>query len=262
MYVRHRARGPSALGALCASRAATATMPRGLSAIQRCPAERRFRAGPPGEGEDIVRRTGRDASPSRHHTYRLARLLAALLLLVLAAPPTVVSADDSGPTYSLTLTSSATRLEVGQEVTLTATLTVSEGNEVVDKPIKFKIEGANPGEPAPVNTNDQGQATYTYAGEKVGKDTITAEFTLDEGGPIKSNPVTVTWFRVTQVTLTPSESFGIGGKSVTLTATVRANDGGSTDGATLNFEVIEGPNEGKGGTVTVEDGTATITYEG
>jgi len=205
-----------------------------------------------------VRRRGRDASPSRHHTHRLARLLAALLLLVLAVPPAVVSAEGE----SLNLKVSAQRLEIGQEVTLTATLADSEGNEVVGKPIKFKIEGANPGEPAPVNTNDQGQATYTYTGEKVGKDTITAEFTPDEGYPIKSNPVTVTWFRVTQVTLTPSESFGIGGKSVTLTATVRANDGGSTDGAKLNFAVTDGPNEGKDGTVTVEGGTATITYTG
>ena len=205
-----------------------------------------------------MRRRGRDASPSRHHTHRLARLLAALLLLVLAVPPAVVSAEGE----SLNLKVSAQRLEIGQEVTLTATLADSEGNEVVGKPIKFKIEGANPGEPAPVNTNDQGQATYTYTGEKVGKDTITAEFTPDEGYPIKSNPVTVTWFRVTQVTLTPSESFGIGGKSVTLTATVRANDGGSTDGAKLNFAVTDGPNEGKDGTVTVEGGTATITYTG
>ena len=174
-----------------------------------------------------MRRRGRDASPSRHHTHRLARLLAALLLLVLAVPPAVVSAEGE----YLNLKVSAQRLEIGQEVTLTATLTDSEGNEVVGKPIKFKIEGANPGEPAPVNTNDQGQATYTYTGEKVGKDTITAEFTPDEGYPIKSNPVTVTWFRVSELTLTPSALFGIAGEEVTLTATVRANDGGSAEGA-------------------------------
>src|SRR5690606_12849053 len=259
MYVRHRARGPSALGALCASRAATATMPRGLSAIQRCPAERRFRAGPPGEGEDIVRRTGRDASPSRHHTYRLARLLAALLLLVLAAPPAVVSADDPGPTYSLTLTASAERLEVGQQVTLTAKLT-KDGVAEKDAEIAFSITGTV-NRTGKLTTDEDGEVTFTHTSNQVGEDDIEATFSLN-GQELASDEVTVTWFRVTQVTLTPSESFGIGGKSVTLTATVRANDGGSTDGATLNFEVIEGPNEGKGGTVTVEDGTATITYEG
>ncbi len=206
-----------------------------------------------------MRRTGRDASPSRHHTYRLARLLAALLLLVLAAPPAVVSADDPEPPYSLTLTASAERLEVGQQVTLTAKLT-KDGVAEKDAEIAFSITGTV-NRTGKLTTDEDGEVTFTHTSNQVGEDDIEATFSLN-GQELASDEVTVTWFRVTQVTLTPSESFGIGGKSVTLTATVRANDGGSTDGATLNFEVIEGPNEGKGGTVTVEDGTATITYEG
>jgi len=214
-----------------------------------------------------VRRRGRDASPSRHHTHRLARLLAALLLLVLAVPPAVVSAHDPEPTYSLTLIPSATRLEVGQEVTLTATLKL--GDEPIPKTSvsisgTFGVAGGAAGAiaPSPQDTDEQGQATFTYTSDEPGLLKVKASVTIDNT-TISSDEVTVTWFRVSELTLTPAALFGIAGEEVTLTATVRANDGGSAEGAKLTFEVTNGPNKDTKGTATVDkDGIATITYEG
>ena len=182
-----------------------------------------------------MRRTGRDASPSRHHTYRLARLLAALLVLVLAVPPAVVSADDPEPTYSLTLIPSATRLEVGQEVTLTATLKLGDEpipNTSVSISGTFGVAGGAAGAiaPSPQDTDKQGQATFTYTSDEPGLLKVKASVTIDNT-TISSDEVTVTWFRVSELTLTPSALFGIAGEEVTLTATVRANDGGSAEGA-------------------------------
>ena len=98
---------------------------------------------------------------------------------------------------SLSLSPSEATGTVGEEHTLTATLTDSEGAPLDEAEITFRVtDGPNEGESLTAESDEDGQATFTYISEDVGTDTIVATHEPDEGDALTSNDATIEWAEV------------------------------------------------------------------
>ena len=147
-----------------------------------------------------------------------------------------VSVDDY--TQSLTsvgLVSSATSVDVGASVTLTATALDQHGVGVSGQSVQFKIDGTAVGDAQTTNSN--GVATYTYSPASVGTGSVVASASI---GNINSNNVTISIYEhvVTSVGLVSSVSTCYVGDTITLYATVLDQYGNGMSGQTVTFKHI------------------------
>jgi hypothetical protein len=156
----------------------------------------------------------------------------------------------------------------GSSQTLTASLHYA--TTPTGTPVNFAVAGANP-QIASVNTNANGQASFTYTAVHQGVDTITATATI-AASPISSNQSVITWGAgsdVTFLSLNPSPTSGRSNQSVNLVASltdassspavplagqsIRFTLGGSSCGGTTNASGVAtcATNAGSPGTKTL-----------
>lgn len=158
------------------------------------------------------------------------------------------------PSYDLNL--------VGEDHTVTATVTdngVPQGGVDVTFTV---ISGPNAGETDTVGTDVNGIATFTYTGDGgVGTDLIQACFTL-ETDLICSNIVQKEWTEEI-IEVTPLFASNPLLTDHTLTAVITDLKGNPIAGVDVTFTVTAGPNAGETDTVTTDvNGEATFTYNG
>ncbi|MDI3339802.1 MAG: Ig-like domain-containing protein [Sphaerobacter sp.] len=217
----------------------------------------------------------RDVRSSAGGPTRLARLLAALLLLAMAALPPAASANDATPTptptLKVTVTPESQTLEIGRKATFTASVT-DVTNSTTPKPVEGATvsytvtDGPNTKRTGSATTGADGKATLTtdWSGASPGTDKVEFKATKEGMTEAVAFTVTVTWVKVDELTVTPAKSFGIAGKSVTLTATALDSTDKALVGVDLKSQVTAGPNKSQTITTvpTDEDGKATFTYTG
>lgn len=168
----------------------------------------------------------------------------------------------AGPA-SLVLSASNSTPDVNTAVTVTATLTDTNGAGIANVPVKFTVTGTNPTSGA-ATTDNNGTATFSYTGTTVGADTVLAyaDFNRDNtqtsGEPFTST--TINWGGAAGLSLAPStQSLQVGSSaSVGVTLT---NPSGSVSGISVKFTVA-GANASTGAVTTNSGGTATISYTG
>ena len=85
--------------------------------------------------------------------------------------------------FQLDLAPANATVDTGQQHTVTATLQDLNATppEVANAGVLFEVTGANPGTGSGT-TNAAGQATFSYTGNNVGNDTISACYDLDGSG--------------------------------------------------------------------------------
>jgi hypothetical protein len=116
-------------------------------------------------------------------------------------------------------------------------------------------------------TDSNGQVTFSYVGNVVGTDTISASFQDNAGETISSNEVIKEWEEGIPVpefiVLSPVSATNPVGTTHTLTATVQDDNGNPVVGKLVTFEVTAGPNMGATGNgVTDSNGQVTFSYVG
>ena len=96
--------------------------------------------------------------------------------------------ESVGPA-AITLTGGNATIIVGNQVGVTASVYDSSGNPLPNVNVVFNVNGPNANAGGvTVATNSVGQASFSYTGQNIGTDTITAS-----AGGINSNAVTVQW---------------------------------------------------------------------
>jgi hypothetical protein len=98
---------------------------------------------------------------------------------------------------SLSLAPSTANGLVGDQHTVTASLTDSEGDPLADAEVSFTVtDGPHAGTSATADTDADGKATFTYEGQAIGTDTIVATHAPERGDELTSNEVTIQWAEV------------------------------------------------------------------
>ncbi|MGB6555478.1 MAG: Ig-like domain repeat protein, partial [Candidatus Binataceae bacterium] len=124
-------------------------------------------------------------------------------------------------TPSLALTPGVVSPNPAQGSSQTLTASLHYATTPAGTPVNFGVAGANR-QIASVNTNANGQASFTYTAVHQGVDTITATATI-AGSPILSNQSVITWgpgSDVTFLSLNPSPTSGTQSRSVNLVASL------------------------------------------
>ncbi len=157
----------------------------------------------------------------------------------------------------LDLTPATATNDIGTPHKLTATLK-SNGQPVAGEYITFTISaGPHIGTHGTSLTDKNGIATWSYTGNKTGKDTIVAT-----GYDLTSVNVYKTWVKANLV-LTPATATNDIGTSHTLTATLTSGTGSVIPRQNITFTVTAGPHKGVlGKTPTKSNGVATLSYTG
>jgi hypothetical protein len=148
------------------------------------------------------------------------------------------------PELELTLEPEESTNEVGEDHTVTATVT-ENGEPVEGAEVLFEVTGTHPQE-ATATTDADGEATFTYTGDTEGTDDITA--CTNEDGSLPDDCDTATgpsddavkhWVDPDpelQLFLEPEESTNVVGEDHTVTATVNDEDG-PVEGAEVLIEI-------------------------
>jgi hypothetical protein len=120
----------------------------------------------------------------------------------------------------ITLTPLADSSNVGTNHTVTARVRDGRGNPLVGQEVRFRIlSGPHAGTTGAMQTDNNGEATFTYLGSITGTDTIQA-FSGDASRPeIESNLVTETWLIPTHQICIP-QAYGLPGDSVWFPITI------------------------------------------
>ncbi len=181
------------------------------------------------------------------------------------------SVDPSGSTTitwgtsSLSLSPQDASASVGAIQTMTATVHGGSGQVLENVVVRFNVTGANPTSVSRT-TNLNGQASFSYTGNNVGQDTITAYADLDNNGSQDSGEpsasTSLTWVNAQPtLTLNLSNSSAQVGTSQTVTATVLNAGNQPTSGVTVHFSVT-GANPMTVNKVTDSNGHASFSYSG
>ena len=173
----------------------------------------------------------------------------------------------------ITLEPATAENEVGEEHTVTATLTDLLGNPITDMTVNFNVvSGPNAGDTGSDTTDTNGEATFNYTGDGgVGTDTIKACFSYSDGTKVCSQPVTKEWI----ISNTPPvanagpdqtvEQANLAGTSVTLDGSGSTDDG-QIASLTYTWTWSNGGSAtGDKPVVTLPLGTTTVTltvYDG
>jgi len=155
---------------------------------------------------------------------------------------------------------------VGVSHTLTATVTDLLGNGVPGIPVNFAITaGPNVGlAHGPVNTDANGQATWTYTSASSGTDTIVATATRLDGTQLTSLPAAKTWISPNQPPVADAgpdqtvEQTSHGGALVTLDGSGSTDDG-LLSPLTYSWSWAGGSATGVNPTISLPLGTTTVT---
>jgi large repetitive protein len=142
------------------------------------------------------------------------------------------------PTSVVTLTSSLNPSNIGQSVTFTASLAVTNGNGPPSGTIQFSDGSTLLGKPVPVSG---GQATYTTSSLAIGSHVISASYSGDTQYPAASSEFGQVVNRVpTVLTLSSSPSSPAAGQAVTLTAQLGPQPPAGLPGPTGQVTFSEG----------------------
>jgi len=149
---------------------------------------------------------------------------------------------------------------VGTAANATAQATDSAGQPVANLTVTFRVTaGPDAGRTAQIATGPDGKALFAWTSRTVGTDTLEAHLTLQGGGTLASNPVTVTWTSPAALALSPlASTYPLGG-TATLTATLTDGARQAVPNASLTFQVISGPDAGRTGP-GVTDGAGQATF--
>ncbi len=130
------------------------------------------------------------------------------------------------------LTAAPSKLQYGQQIGLTATVTAPNGGGIPDGTVVFKVGSTVLGTVALTN----GVATLNTTALPGGKDSVNAMYSGSSGFEASSGSYIVTvGLEKTTTTLTPSANPSQLGKSVTFTATIAGPSGGGTPTGTVTF---------------------------
>ncbi len=172
-------------------------------------------------------------------------------------------ASPVGTSVSLSASPPTTSVQ-GSSVTLTATVTDSDGSSPQGGTVQFKENGTDVGSPAPVGSN--AEATLTTTDLPSGSDPLTAVFTPAtgtnySGSTSTSVPYTVTGSSIgTTTTLVASPPSSVSyGTSVAFTATVSDADSSAPTG-TVTFEDGGTPIAGESDVALTGSSPYTATY--
>ncbi|MFE9425345.1 hypothetical protein ACFYNO_20500 [Kitasatospora sp. NPDC006697] len=148
----------------------------------------------------------------------------------------------------------------GYPATLRATVTVPDGG-VLPGTVEFK--GAASGSvPVTADGPGAGHADFQYTSFALTRDSVTAEVE-DSACVTDQAAVTVDWQTPFVLVLAPGDQHVQTGRTATITATVGNAATGTryTGGGTVAFNVLTGPNAGRGGNAALQpDGTAAFGY--
>jgi len=182
---------------------------------------------------------------------------------------TVAGSVNLDPWLTFTVTSDTAELDIGEEATITASLTTNSdggdtsGDGTVPNGITvgFDVDPAGAGTLDPTSTSTAaGAATATFTAAAAGEATISA--TVDNA--TASTTVTVTGEEppaVEKIELVASNTSPTAGEEVTLTATVTDSAGDPVADVTVEF-AVDGVHDTSGEGTTNEDGEATFSYTG
>jgi probable HAF family extracellular repeat protein len=170
------------------------------------------------------------------------------------------------PPPTLTLTPTAATQQVACPHTLIATLTIGECRAPVPNVrVWFAVvEGANAGVSGECVTGSDGRCSFSYVGERVGRDRVVA--VAEVAGQVVQAEATVEWWESTTpvLELTPQEATRCVGCSHTLIATLTIGEcRAPVPNVRVRFAVVEGANAGVSGEcVTGSDGRCSFSYVG
>jgi hypothetical protein len=168
------------------------------------------------------------------------------------------------PTQNISLAPASASNPVGTSHTVTATVTDSLGQPVVNTDVTITVQtGPHVGTTSTVKTDSSGQAKLTYPGTTTGTDKISSSFVDNFGATKSSNTVEATWTLIEEIKLEPLTATSLIGSNHTVTATLEDGLARPLVGRTVTFIVNSGPNIGKTGTgITDGSGKASYTYLG
>ncbi len=166
-------------------------------------------------------------------------------------------------TASLAVAASSDTPDVNTEVTLTGTLTDTNGDPISGVTVYFDATGANTFSDSAV-TDDKGVATVTYTGTAEGADGVQAyadlnsNATEDSGEP--SGSTTVNWGGALALALAPASQNVQVGDSADVTVTL-SDSKSDVSGVTVNI-AVSGANTATDSVTTDDNGDATFSYAG
>jgi hypothetical protein len=168
------------------------------------------------------------------------------------------------PTQNISLTPISASNPVGTNHSVTATVTDSVGQPVVNTDVTITVQsGPHGGTTTTVKTDSSGLAKLTYPGTGPGTDKINASFVDNFGMSKTSNTVEATWTLIEKIKLEPLTATSAIGTNHTVTATLEDGLARPLVGRSVSFVVNTGPNAGKTGTgITDGNGKASFTYTG
>ena len=167
--------------------------------------------------------------------------------------------------FQLDLTPANATLDTGQQHTVTATLQDLNATppELANAEVLFEVTGANPGTGSGT-TNAAGQTTFSYTGNNVGNDTISACYDLDSSGtcdtgePFASSQAN--WTNAPPTNDAGGPYTGDEGAAVALTGTAADVNPGDTLTSTWTYTPVSGVDAGASCAIAdPADLTTTIT---
>jgi hypothetical protein len=162
--------------------------------------------------------------------------------------------------FALDLDPATKTLGIGNEHSVTATLTDEDGNPVAGAPIDFTVSGANP-RTGSATTDADGKATYSYTGTKAGDDVIAATYDADGADPAEAlADAAATWEDRIELDAEPETGERQVGESHTVTALV--TDGSAPRPGSDVVFTVTGANPQTTTVTTGPDGTAALSYVG
>ena len=176
----------------------------------------------------------------------------------------------AGVTLDLSPTNAGPNL-IGSPQTVTATAKNASGTALSSIPVTFTVRGANapgcPTAPCVVTTQADGTAQFTYTGNSVGYDSITAS-TTDTVLTVQSNDASIGWKSITSgatLTLqatTPTTNPNVVGVKQNFKVILRDNANVGQDNKKVQYTVrqSDGSSVASGEVTTQPDGTATFDY--
>jgi hypothetical protein len=218
-----------------------------------------------GSGLIIYNGLDQDYQGGETSSYGLTRIWEQELLVPF--DPTPLTCLPCGVSVTgLSLTPISATNNVGVNHTLTATVTDLLGNGVPGIPVSFAVTaGPNVGlAHGPVNTDANGQATWTYTSASSGTDTIVATATRPDGTQLSSLPVTKEWISPNLPPIADAgpdqtvEQTSHGEASVTLDGSGSTDDG-LISPLTYSWSWAGGSATGVNPTISLPLGTTTVT---
>ena len=167
--------------------------------------------------------------------------------------------------FQLDLAPANPTLDTGQQHTVTATLQDLNATppEVANAGVLFEVTGANPGTGSGT-TNAAGQATFSYTGNNVGNDTISACYDLDGSGTCDTGEpfasAQATWTNAPPTNDAGGPYSGDEGSAVALTGSAADVNPGDTLTSTWSYAAVSGVDAGASCAIAdPTDLTTTIT---